>query len=109
MKDDELNGPNPPGWHDRDGEMILELSQCHRCARYAGHDVCEAYPDGIPSNVIYNLYDHRLPHEGDHGLQFVPKSPEDEASMNEDLGEEPGIKAENYRKLLDELWPEAES
>ena len=35
---------------------------------------CEAYPRGIPKNILVNQVDHRLPHEGDHGLQFLAAS-----------------------------------
>jgi hypothetical protein len=35
---------------------------------------CAAFPDGdgIPLEIIRNEFDHRRPHEGDHGIQFVP-------------------------------------
>ena len=51
------------------------------CARYrspfssdntAGLDgpFCAAFPDGIPDDIWENRFDHRQPHEGDHGLQW---------------------------------------
>jgi len=34
---------------------------------------CEAYPDGIPDEIIESEWDHRFPKPGDRGLQFVPR------------------------------------
>jgi hypothetical protein len=35
--------------------------------------VCEAFPDGIPMNILLLQPDHREPVDGDHGIQFEPK------------------------------------
>lgn len=46
---------------------------CMLCARYDwATGGCEAYPDGIPSEILLGALDHRVPQPGDHGLQFVP-------------------------------------
>jgi 2'-5' RNA ligase len=31
---------------------------------------CAAFPDGIPDDIWENRFDHRNPHEGDHGLRW---------------------------------------
>jgi hypothetical protein len=31
---------------------------------------CAAYPEGIPTAVLYNRADHRYPLPGDHGIRF---------------------------------------
>jgi hypothetical protein len=36
--------------------------------RYA----CEAFPRGIPQDIVLNQFDHRKRHDGDHGLRFEP-------------------------------------
>lgn len=41
--------------------------------------VCKAYPDGVPSEIVDNEWDHRKPQPGDNGVVFVAGSPtEDE-------------------------------
>jgi hypothetical protein len=43
---------------------------------------CNAFPDGIPMEILMNKFDHRKPHVGDQGIQFDPlpgqKSPFDQ-------------------------------
>ncbi len=51
---------------------------CMACARMRGTDpdkgrVCEAYPDGIPDEILDGAWDHRFPKPGDRGLQFLPR------------------------------------
>jgi hypothetical protein len=53
---------------------------CVGCVRFqpwwtAPHGIekahCAAFPDGIPDDIIYGGFDHRQPHEGDHGIRFL--------------------------------------
>ena len=34
---------------------------------------CDAFPDGIPDEIIWEGADHHKPYPGDHGIQFEPK------------------------------------
>ena len=49
-----------------------------RCARLhvdtTGEPIttCDAFPEGIPSAVLFDEVDHRTPYTGDHGLQWTP-------------------------------------
>ena len=49
-------------------------SICFACKRWRGR-VCEAFPDGIPESIMFDGFDHRQPHEGDHDLRFVLDDP----------------------------------
>lgn len=48
--------------------------QCRACSRYRTRPAgtCEAYPGGIPVEIITYGGDHRQAHRGDHGLRFKP-------------------------------------
>ncbi len=50
---------------------------CVDCARLVDSPgkglTCQAYPDGIPDEIVYGKWDHRLPKPGDRGLQFLPR------------------------------------
>ena len=45
---------------------------CFLCARYRDSYRCEAFPEGIPFDIISSQVDHRLPAESDLGLHVVP-------------------------------------
>ena len=42
---------------------------------------CDAFPEGIPERVYFNLDVHTRPIEGDHGIQFAPQQGLDEKSQ----------------------------
>lgn len=57
------------------GDHWLNMSAaplCFLCSRYRDSYRCEAFPDGIPFDIIASNVDHRDQVEGDHGLQFIP-------------------------------------
>jgi hypothetical protein len=35
---------------------------------------CDAFPHGIPEEIIWEGADHRRPYPGDRGIRFEPKS-----------------------------------
>ena len=53
------------------------IPQCTHCRRWAGGSLaCEAFPLGIPKDILSNRHDHRTRYEGDKGIVFAPKDGE---------------------------------
>jgi hypothetical protein len=38
---------------------------------------CDAFPAGIPWEILLSKADHRKPFAGDSGIQFEPRTPKD--------------------------------
>lgn len=49
-----------------------QSDQCISCQHYQGAITCDAYPDGIPIEIITGEHDHTQPYEGDNGIRFEP-------------------------------------
>ena len=54
----------------------LVWASCVSCERKVRGPVCEAYPDGIPEEILDGRIDHKTPYPGDHGLIYLPLRPE---------------------------------
>jgi hypothetical protein len=50
---------------------MIALSMCLYCRRRDELGGCEAFPGGIPREILAGKIDHRRPVRGDRGLQFV--------------------------------------
>jgi hypothetical protein len=50
---------------------------CLKCARF--HDTnddtftCDAFPEGIPDEIVLGGFNHNLPFPGDNGMRFIPR------------------------------------
>lgn len=48
---------------------------CDFCSRGnwgEGAKGCQAFPDGIPEEILRGYFDHREPYPGDNGIRFEP-------------------------------------
>lgn len=59
---------------------MMTLPLCFECKhlvpkteRDGKPSTCAAFPDGIPREITLSKADHRLPYDGDHGIQFEAK------------------------------------
>jgi hypothetical protein len=52
----------------------VPLPICYSCVHLTAVEyemTCAAYPDGIPTEILESVVDHRLPYAGDGGIQFT--------------------------------------
>lgn len=60
-------------------------SLCRACIRRSRtRPGCEAFPGGIPDNILLFGGDHRAPWAGDRGLQFVQASGDEALAAYDD-------------------------
>lgn len=59
------------------GEGELNVSQCAFCQhKHRGSIGCDAFPAGIPMEILTGDHDHCLPFPGDGGLLFESYAPD---------------------------------
>jgi len=77
--------------------MLMNLeNNCFECCHlHDDMETCDAYPDGVPTELLYLDRSHDRPHAGDHGIQFERKHELDEVRQkkSEDLRTEKAKKA----------------
>jgi len=61
--------------------MYGERPICYTCSRFwrLSFDLrkCDAYPKGVPEDIIGASNDHKEKFDGDHGLQYEKGEPQD--------------------------------
>ena len=56
--------------------MTIIATMCAWCTRFwFGRPgmTCDAFPTGIPEDILFMRYDHRQPYPGDDGVRFDPQ------------------------------------
>jgi hypothetical protein len=64
----------------------MMTTQCWQCLRYRGNMACDAFPKGIPEDIVTGEVDHSVGYPGDEGKTFQ-KIPEDVMESLEKSGD----------------------
>jgi hypothetical protein len=75
-------------------------AQCFICLRYRGELECDAFPKGIPVDILTGQVDHSQAYRGDGGLLFQPPP---KASLEKSMtsAEADEVHAQAVNKLTD--------
>jgi len=56
--------------------VSLMIPSCWDCRHFHNanqqRSTCDAFPSGIPMDILLSEQDHTSPYPGDHGIQFEP-------------------------------------
>jgi hypothetical protein len=52
--------------------IFRRIGICHTCLHNRKLGKCDAFPDGIPANILVGNLLHTVPLPGDNGIQFEP-------------------------------------
>lgn len=72
----------PPELDYLNSEHPIMYPKCGLCVHYRGtvrvgeykrKHICDAFPEGIPSDIITEKHDHTTPYPGDGGMLFKNK------------------------------------
>jgi hypothetical protein len=53
--------------------MVIKEPLCFWCKHFTGRGevwVCNAFPSGIPMDIVNGDFEHTKPHAGDHDIQY---------------------------------------
>ena len=53
------------------GDLEVDISSlCLVCAHRGLNIACDAFPQGIPDEILSGKFDHTKPYKGDNGIMF---------------------------------------
>ena len=58
-------------------DLVIEMdfeTCCPMCAHYQGGSTCQAFPQGIPDEILRGNIPHNKPYQGDNGVLFQAKN-----------------------------------
>ena len=56
-------------------DPITVAPLCNTCVHYRRKEKgikCDAFPEGIPYDILFNKHDHHTPYPGDNGILYEP-------------------------------------
>jgi hypothetical protein len=66
--------------------MTINAVQCATCKHLlVGTDTCQAFPERIPSDIVFGRHDHRDPYPGDGGIRYEPTRKSRMSKVNDDI------------------------
>lgn len=71
---DAAFGERLTDWSDSPPKKVVP-AQCPTCLHLRSGVLwtCDAFPDGIPAEILTNRFDHTRPHPNDNGIQYEPE------------------------------------
>lgn len=57
-------------WYQDTGFQKI-VYQCTTCKYFYGFDRCEAFPNGIPKELLVPEFTHKEAFEGDNGIMYI--------------------------------------
>jgi hypothetical protein len=91
--------------------MTIRISMCAYCCHFHVDDenrnTCDAFPEGIPREIVFGPRKHVFPVDGDHGIQFEPADncPEWIVDLQQEYLAE-GSPFPFWRRLVNHVRPE---
>lgn len=55
-------------------DVMAHLPDCFTC-KHLRKVGCDAFPDGIPLDIVSGVVKHNKPYKGDHGIQYEKGEP----------------------------------
>lgn len=61
--------------------MTVIIPACASCIHHLVSDTCQAFPNGIPADIVLGRNRHNSPVDGDHGIRYSGTDNSDDNSQ----------------------------